>query len=132
MIDPTKKETPLVGIGEQESDESEADDESGEEEEDDAEEEMERSQVDAEEVNGDTDNESDIADEEEETVTDKLRARIHEALGDGAALTDTVSGLIVLSLHKLSVALFVRFFFARNRSTLTIYPTERCSLWTRH
>ena len=31
--------------------------------------------------------------DEEETVTDKLRMRIHEALGDSAALTHTVSKL---------------------------------------
>ena len=37
-------------------------------------------------------------DEEPETVTDKLRARIHEALGDGAALTDTVSHAILVKI----------------------------------
>lgn len=74
--------------GEREKQDEEANEDEGDvEEEDDTEEEAEGEQLeddDAEESDG-------IDDGEPETVTDKLRARIHEALGDGAALTDTVS-----------------------------------------
>jgi DNA polymerase phi len=49
--------------------------------------------VEEEEEEEDDDGEDEFSDgmDEEETITDKLRMRIHEALGDSAALTDTES-----------------------------------------
>ena len=61
----------------------ESGDEEGEEEE---EEEVEEEEPDEEDEEEDDNSDAD----DEETITDKLRMKIHEALGDSAALTDTV------------------------------------------
>ena len=91
VIDPSKKENPLMDADEDEdSGEEEGEEEgnvSGEEEDN----EVGGGEVEADNEDEDDDMEDeDMDDEEEETVTDKLRMRIHEALGDSAALTDTV------------------------------------------
>ena len=92
VIDPSRKENPLMAADE--LDEESSDDDSGEDEEV-QEEEMEDQQ---QQQGGSEDEEDEDMDdeEEEETVTDKLRMRIHQALGDSAALTDTVICLIAL------------------------------------
>lgn len=86
MIDPSKKETPLVDADEDmNSTESELSDEEDSNEGAAADEESDAD----EEDDGEEDENSDDMDDEE-TITDKLRMKIHEALGDSAALTDTV------------------------------------------
>ena len=71
----------------EEEDSSESD-LSGEENSEKEESELEESEAEDEEEE-DSDGMDDGMDDEE-TITDKLRMRIHEALGDSAALTDTV------------------------------------------
>lgn len=113
MIDPTKKDMPLVddredpASGDDDSETSDVRNGEGstdqeseeEEEEEDAEEDGDGSgdengvNSDDEDEDEDMGNEDGDGMDDEETVTDKLRMRIHEALGDSAALTDTVSVL---------------------------------------
>ncbi|XP_057372499.1 myb-binding protein 1A-like protein [Daphnia carinata] len=85
VIDPSKKDTPLVDADEEDEDLEESD--LSDEEESPNADANEESEI--EEDDGD-DEFSDGMDEEE-TITDKLRMKIHEALGDSAALTDTES-----------------------------------------
>jgi len=92
VIDPSKKENPLMDVDEDEDsgeEEGEEGNVSGEEEDNEVAGEGGEEEADNEDEDDDMEDE-DMDDEEEETVTDKLRMRIHEALGDSAALTDTV------------------------------------------
>ncbi len=61
----------------------------------------------------DAEDEDEFSDEmdDEETITDKLRMKIHEALGDSAALTDTVR----LTLSFLTV--------------IFVYPCDSLFIW---
>ncbi|KAI9561474.1 hypothetical protein GHT06_012432 [Daphnia sinensis] len=89
VIDPSKKETPLVDADEEDEDLEESDLSDEEEEGPNGEKEAsEESEIEEED-----DGEDEFSDgmDEEETITDKLRMKIHEALGDSAALTDTES-----------------------------------------
>lgn len=77
--------------------------ESGDEEE--GEEEEEEEEVEEEEPDEEDEEEDDSNDlDDEETITDKLRMKIHEALGDSAALTDTVCSD---SFHSISFSIFL-------------------------
>lgn len=71
MLDPTTEDNPLIHIG-------------SKEEEGDSEDDSDSRESDSEE------SESDLEDGENETVNDKLRIAVREALGSAAPLTDTV------------------------------------------
>lgn len=59
----------------------------------------------ADDVAEESDAEDEFSDEmdEEETITDKLRMKIHEALGDSAALTDTVKRICLISFGPVLI-----------------------------
>ena len=120
VIDPSKKDMPLVDADdEDDSGESDLGDEEEEEEEEAADEEADEE-----------DAEDEFSDEmdEEETITDKLRMKIHEALGDSAALTDTVR---LTCNSSLSLPFTSTLCLNRNRLILMIFPTAKWRVWTK-
>ena len=137
VIDPLKKENPLMNVDEDEDSGEEEDEEgevSGEEEDNEGEGGEDEEEADNEDEDDDMEDED--MNDEEETVTDKLRMRIHEALGDSAALTDTVCPFLPF-LEKKSLEIFkINFRFypfdcCRNLLTWMTFRTVRWSLWTR-
>jgi DNA-directed RNA polymerase specialized sigma54-like protein len=79
VLDPTVEENPLTRLG-------------GKEEEDTDEDESSESENDSDSKESDMEeSESDLEDEGNETVNDKLRAAVRDALGFAAPLTDTVT-----------------------------------------
>ncbi|XP_045035589.1 myb-binding protein 1A-like protein [Daphnia magna] len=88
VIDPSKKDTPLVDADEEDEDLEDSDLSDEEESPNGEKEANEESEIEEED---DGDDECSDGMDEEETITDKLRMKIHEALGDSAALTDTES-----------------------------------------
>lgn len=78
VLDPTVEENPLTRLGSKEEEDIDEDESSGSENDSDSKE------SDSEE------SESDLEDEGNETVNDKLRAAVRDALGFAAPLTDTV------------------------------------------
>ena len=102
VIDPTKKDAPLVDADAEQSEDSGDDDSDESEEGEEAEEAVAEEDADGNDNDEDDDNEEDSEmDEDPETVTDKLRQRIHEALGDGAALTDTVIKFLLRNTSQI-------------------------------
>lgn len=79
VLDPTVEENPLTRLGSREEEDID-EDESSESEND-----SDSRESDSEE------SESDVEDEGNETVNDKLRAAVRDALGFAAPLTDTVT-----------------------------------------
>lgn len=83
----------------------------------------------------DAEDEDEFSDEmdDEETITDKLRMKIHEALGDSAALTDTVrltlSFLTVIFVYPCDS--FVYLGENRNQLILMTFLTAKWRVWTK-
>ena len=104
-------------------------DDSGESDLGDEEEEEEEEEA-ADEEADEEDAEDEFSDEmdEEETITDKLRMKIHEALGDSAALTDTVR---LTCNSSLSLPFTSTLCLNRNRLILMIFPTAKWRVWTK-
>ena len=78
-MDPTVEENPLTHLGSKEEEDIDEDESSESENDSDGKE------------SDNEESESDLEDEGNETVNDKLRAAVRDALGFAAPLTDTVS-----------------------------------------
>lgn len=82
VLDPTVEDSPLTRAGSKE--EEDIDEDEGEDEDNDSEDDSDSKESYSEE------SDSDLEDGENETVNDKLRIAVREALGSAAPLTDTV------------------------------------------
>uniref|UniRef100_A0A0P6EY25 Myb-binding protein 1A n=1 Tax=Daphnia magna TaxID=35525 RepID=A0A0P6EY25_9CRUS len=133
VIDPSKKDTPLVDADEEDEDLEDSDLSDEEESPNGEKEANEESEIEEED---DGDDECSDGMDEEETITDKLRVKIHEALGDSAALTDTESADIddlsdgqMESLDKALGSAFQEFRKARPvRKNVNKLPKEGTAL----
>lgn len=83
-MDPTVEDNPLTHSSSKEEEDDDSEDESGSKE------------------SNSEESESDLEDEGNETVNDKLRTAVREALGSAAPLTDTVLFLLCV-LHKANI-----------------------------